>query len=324
MGRAHFYRGEPREALGYFEQVLAVAQTLGDDELLASSSSVVGRAMMLQGRFGRARPMLLQAVAPLEKTGNWNDWIWAVASLGLALAAGGDYAAGVVEAQRAVERARELKTLTGMAVANIYLAATHLMGGDAQQMLDVSRSVIQTAEQSGDRLYVYVGHGFCGWAYARLGQFEAAQDSLARSEEIAQTLGGRLILADWFAAANAEIALATRHAEQALQLAREAVQTAQGVGSVFSAGLAQRVWGEALVRLSPPQWEEAERHLATSVQLLESGQILLEAARVRVAWGHICSAQGKQTEAQALWAAAAEQFKRSGVMTEPAPGSPSP
>lgn len=318
MGRAHFYRGEPREATSYFERVLATAQTLGDDELLASSSSVMGRAMMLQGRFGRARPLLAQAVTPLEKTGNWTDWIWAVASLGLALAAGGDYAAGVAEAQRAVERARDLKTLTGLAVANIYLAAAHLMGGDLQQMLDVSQTVIQTAEQSGDRLYVYVGHGFCGWAHARLGQFEAAMDCMARSEEVARTLGGRLILADWFAAANAEIALATSHAELTLNVARTAVQTAQSVGSVFSEGLARRVWGEALVRLSPPQWAEAEQHLSDSVQLLESGQIMLEAARVRMAWGHICAARGNPTQANELWAKAAEQFDASGVLDKSA------
>ena len=31
MGRVHFYRGEPREATGYYEQVLGVARELGDE-----------------------------------------------------------------------------------------------------------------------------------------------------------------------------------------------------------------------------------------------------------------------------------------------------
>ena len=51
-------------AIGYYRQVLEVAKELGDEELLAIPSSVIGQAMLLQGHYNKAEPLLLQAIQP--------------------------------------------------------------------------------------------------------------------------------------------------------------------------------------------------------------------------------------------------------------------
>ena len=72
IGRIHYYRDEPREA--YFQQVLAVGQELGDPGLLAIPLAVMGRALVVQGHFDRAIPVLAGAIGPLEKANEWLDW----------------------------------------------------------------------------------------------------------------------------------------------------------------------------------------------------------------------------------------------------------
>jgi hypothetical protein len=99
---------------------------------------------------------------------------------------------------------------------------------------------------------------------------------------------GRLILADWFAVARADIALAAGRIEEALTLAEQAVGVAQQVGSVFTQALAHRVWAQALAAATPPRWDEAQAQMATSLSALETSQARLPAAHARLVWGQLC------------------------------------
>ena len=62
--------------------------------------------------------------------------------------------------------------------------------------------------------------------------------------------------------------------------------------------------------------EEAERHLAASIQTLLSGENLLEAARTQVAWGLLCRDRGDLASAQGHFEQAAAQFETSGLTGE--------
>ena len=155
-------------------------------------------------------------------------------------------------------------------------------------MLDESRALVEVSEQAGDRLYVYFGYGFQGWAYSRLGNRAAARESMAKSQAIAQSIGGRLLLVDWFAAANAEIALTDGDVAGALTLAEQAVAVSKPVDGVFAEGMAHRVWGLALAAKAEAQatdsdWAAVEAQLMASVQIFESGDCRMECAR-RTTW----------------------------------------
>ena len=81
-------------------------------------------------------------------------------------------------------------------------------------------------------------------------------------------------------------------------------------------GLARRAWGQALVALKTPQWDEAEGQLAEGLRLLESGQAQLEAARTHVAWGAVCRDRGDLDAARTRWERAAAQWQASGLTHE--------
>jgi tetratricopeptide (TPR) repeat protein len=311
QGRSHYLRNELREAIGLYQQVLAVGQEYGDEELLALPSSVIGRVLGVQGQFGKVTPLLKQAIPLLEKTGNWVDWIWAVGFQGLSLAGRGFYEEGVAEGQRALARAEEMKYLTGIAASRLLITATHLMAGMMQRVLDESQLVLEVAEQSGDRLYLYLGRGFQAWANSALGNHTASAESIAQRKAIAESLGGRLLLTDWFAASDADIALNAGNISDALALAEKAAGVARGVGGIFAEGVAERVWGQALARAETPEWDKIEEHLATSVRVFESGENILPAAYTELAWGIVSRNRGETTAARGHLEKAAEQFERS-------------
>src|SRR5205085_487253 len=128
--------------------------------------------------------------------------------LGIAFSATGHHTARVAEGEHALGRAQETNTHTGIAVSHVCLSAICLLGGEIERMLEESRTTVEVAEQSGNRFMTYLGYGFRGWAESRLGRHEAAMKSMAQSQAISQSLGGQLLVADWLAAAHAEVVLA--------------------------------------------------------------------------------------------------------------------
>lgn len=190
------------------------------------------------------------------------------------------------------------------------------MGGDLSRMQEESNLVVELAEQSGDRVFAYLGYGFRGWAASRMGRHEDAIESMERSQALGRQPGGQLLLKDWLAVAHAEVVLAAGRVEDALSCAEVAVELARSVDGVYGEGLAHRVWGQALAEDSPPRWEEAEIHLATSVQFLESGEVFLEAARTHVVWGQICRKRGDMNPALEHFGKAVVWFEDAGLAHE--------
>jgi len=303
-------------ALAHAQRVLEEARELKDEELVARASVLVSRILLHQGNYGPIEGLLTPVLPVLEQRERWLDWTYALGYLGGALAARGQYAAGRALGQRAQEQARragDMKSRRGL-VSHLYLSYICLHGGDPAQMLRQSRQAVEGAELLGDWVFVYIGSGFCGWAQSRLSQYQEGIQSMQRAQATSQRLGGHLLFQDTFAAVSAELLLAAGQVEEALTRIEVVVEEAREVGGMLSAGLAQRVWGQALARLE--HREEAEAHLAESWQILLSGEALLEAARTQVAWGLLCRNHGDLSSAQRHFLEAAAQFETSGLTKE--------
>lgn len=316
-GHAYVHRGQPAEAIGYMRQVLAAAQEgVGGPELLAIPASVIGRALWVKGQISEAEALLAQAIEPLATAANWHEWILAVGVRAECLAAQGQVQPAFAEGERALRKAEETGTLVGIAQSHLALAIVSWQGGELERMRGEAYQVVQTAEKGGDQFVTAAGLGFASWAEALLGNIATAEELSRRSLSMGATIGPRLLLADWFAAARAEMALLGGRLDDAQARAREAVDLAREVGSQFSEGLAERVWGRALANVPAPNWTEAEAHLAASLQAFETGHALLEAARTHVAWGQVLQRRGDPQAAREHFEKAAAQFQTSGLLGE--------
>ncbi len=316
IARMHFFRQERRAALEDFDRLLPLAEEAGDEGLATLALNMMGRIWLWGGAFDRALPLLKQTLPSLEQSQNWTEWILNDGLVGVALAAGGNYHAGVAEAERALGRANDLRFPNGTAVAYGMLALIHMMGGAILPMLEASRAALQIAVPSGITIASYMAWSARAWAESRLGQHQAALDSMARAESAAQIPGSHLFLDDWLAAIKIEMALNAGRIEETLARVEQAVSFARSVDGRFAEALVQRAWGTALARLDPAAAQEAETHFASSLDLLDAGGALLEAARTQVAWGQALKARGDTEAAREHLQRAAAQFQASGLDAE--------
>jgi tetratricopeptide (TPR) repeat protein len=313
LGRIHRLRHEFPEALLYYSQVLPVAEEIGDPELLGIPSMDIGQTLLVQGRAGQAEPLLRRAMTALQQTGSLLDQVRALIQHGMAIAMLGDYAVGVAQMQRALARAHEMGSVPLTCLGQIHLASCFNFVGDPQRAMEAARKATEAAEESGDQMSVYWGRGFLAWGEAGTGQFEAAEATMAQSQAIAQELGGQLLMQDVFLAARAEIALGMGRIQEALDLAERAVVMAQGMGSLGGGVFGSRVWGQALARLDPQRWDEAEARFARCLRLIESAPSPPQAAHTHLIWGTVCRDRGDLDAAREHWEEAAALSEACGI-----------
>jgi tetratricopeptide (TPR) repeat protein len=316
MGRVHYGTNKMPEAIGYFQQVLEVAEELDDAELLALPSLTIGAVMLVQGHLDKAKSLLSKAIPASAQMGTWPEWSRAVGYHGIALSMSGDCAAGVAEVQRALARSKEISSLRDIAMSNVHLSVAYIYAGDLPHGIEAGRKGAEAGQQSKERIFVCLGNAWRAWAEGRAGDFEDAAASMARSQAVIQEVSGQIIATDWIAAINAEIALGMGCFEDALALAERAISIAQKMGGIFAEGLARQVQGQALAALDPPRWGEAEAQLTEGLRLLESGQQRVEAARTHVAWGTVCRDRGDLAATREHWEQAAVQFEASDLLQE--------
>ena len=314
-GRIHYYRNDYRAATESLEHARGLARASGEHRLALLCLSTLGRVLGLQGQFGRAVALLSQAAGPLESAQDDWEWVASAGNLAIARAASGDYPAGLAEQQRILARVRAIGDLRRRTISLYHLAILHLFGGNPAPAWEAAQTCVCTAEESGDPINIYIGLGFRAWAESRLGQPEAAAETLARGRSIALRFGGQLGYSDWFAAAEAELALNAGRPEEARDLAQQAVTRSQAVGGLFAEGLAHRVWGQALAALGHGP-EVVGEPLISSLSCFEEGEARLEAARTRVIWALVRRDSVEHKTARDHLAEAAAQFEVSGPVTE--------
>ncbi len=314
LGRLHVYRNDFGRAKGYFQRLLEESKGLGDSALLAIPSFMMGRVMTLQGHFGEGARLLAQAVTPLEQAQDWVNWLWTVGFQVMALGALGQLHRAKSLHERALAHAREANNVPGIALCYLTAGYANLFGRDYLRTLECSRTALAAAEQSGERMYCALAHGQKAWAESRLGLHEEAAVSAAQRQEVVESLGGRIVSSDWFAAVDAELALRAGRVEEAVGLARQAVEGARAIEGIFAEGLAERTLGQALV--AQEAWGEAEPHWRASLRCFDTGQARLEAAHTRVAWAGLLAGRGEREAARALLEQAMPAYVESGLLGE--------
>ncbi len=303
IGRAHYYAGRLREAIGYFQKVLAVAPQLGDPELLALPGAVLGRVLFMQGQFLRSLQLLDEAVPLLQAAKNRHEVLFAHIYRAGARTCLGDYAAGLAELNAVLTLARASRNQNAETMVHTALAMIHLVAGKYAEAIENAGEALAVSEQSGETMFRYSSNAFIAWALTGLGESQGALRHWAAAHEAAKPLGGRLLLGEWLAAIESETLLESGDVAAALQRGQEALGIGKAAGSLIAEALAERAIGRALAACPPPQRDEADAHLARSLSLMEGIGAKYDLARTALALGQARIARGD-------WASAAEPLTR--------------
>ena len=307
-GRIHFYRGETKQALDYYQQVLPAGIEAGDEELIALPSCLIGAALLIQGDAVRGVPLLAQAAGPLERLGEPFEWFRAVGYHGLGLLALGRYETGVAELQRVRDRAHEIGQPSLLSAAHLMSGTSFLLSGDWPLVIEHLAKVLELARETGDKLHLSLAWSGIAWAHSQLGRHDSAAECRASAQRIADTMGGRLMLNDWFCAGDAEMALNAGDVDLALRRAAQVAEETGAAGQLFSCGIAHRVWGEALALGG--DFGAADEHMEKSIATHAAGGIHAQVARTRFRWALQHRRRGDIARAESLYASAREDFAR--------------
>jgi hypothetical protein len=195
----------------------------------------------------------------------------------------------------------------------IVLAFQGCLSRDAAAFAEAARAASEAGRQAGNSLMTSVGLGFDAWALSRLGQHDEAEARMAEAIAEADKIGGRIVAADWVAAAGAELALNAGRPDEAVARVIPAIDRARAIGGIFGEAVAQRVWGQALAAAKPDAADEVDLHLATALELFLEGGCKLEAAHTHAAWGALLRDRGDATLAADHLGHAAELLAEAGL-----------
>jgi tetratricopeptide (TPR) repeat protein len=298
IGRIHYAQGKLREAIGYFEKVLAAAQKSRDPELMAFSQTLMSRALCVQGHFKKSLQLLDQTIPLLEAAKNRHEALNNYIYRGITRTCLGRYAAGMSDINGALEIARSCRDQNVETFAYTGLCFIQLVAGDYIEGTESARKALELAERTGEPLYRYTSNSFLGWAHLRLGKPNESLPYWTAAREVAKALGGRLILAEWIAAIEAEALLESGDPAGGLRRGEEALVLARTSGSIFGEALAERAIGRTLVAI-PPRLGEAHLHLSRASELFESIGARYDLARAVLAEGEALLADNDPSSAAA-------------------------
>ncbi|HWY50168.1 MAG TPA: adenylate/guanylate cyclase domain-containing protein [Chthoniobacterales bacterium] len=282
IGRAHYYGGKLREAIGYFQKVLAVAPMLGDPELMALPGAVIGRVLFMQGQFQKSLQLLDQAIPLLEAANNRHEMLFAYIYRGASRTCLGDHSAGLSDLKSALKIARLSQDQNAEAMAHTGLALVQMFAGNYTAGMESARTALAVAEKSGDAMFRYSSNSFVAWALAGLGKFPESLKHWAAARDAAKPLGGRLLFRESFAAIEAETLLQAGNTNAALTQAEEALTLAKVAGSAIAEALAERALGRTLTAI-PDRVGEALAHVSKSSTILEKIGAKYDLARTMLA-----------------------------------------
>lgn len=279
-------------SLYYSQLVLEEAQKLENAGLVALSYWMKSRVLIFRGHYKQAKEVLGQAIELLGKTGNETDRIQAVIHYSLALTVTGHYAEGLAELEQA--RIYCSQPANQLYLPQYYVASSwvHLAAGNIKMGLEANRLAIEKARPIDDwnLLHSLVLKGLFE---SYLGQFQAAEQSMAEANLLLQRYAGRIAATDIHRAIFALINLNLGKYDRAIELAWQALDLAREAGGLYSEGIAERVLGQAFTASGPEKYPEAETHLAASVRAFETGGAVLFSAQSYSAWGDLAARQGQ-------------------------------
>ncbi|MFN8371564.1 MAG: protein kinase [Anaerolineae bacterium] len=304
---AHLYvRGELGPAIGYFMQVISLAEKLGLEELLMVPYNIMARVFVLSGDLPKALPMLLKGIPLAEKYHDLEMLSGSLAYHALICVFQGNLEESKQIFEHATAVGQELGHPSRLSGNLTILGCAYSIAGLPDESDDMLKRSQVIAEQTHDQQIIYMNTGSMGYNQALYGHYETARDYLDRALQTAEKNRWGLYVG-LFSVYRAEVELLLGNLEQAMTRAQVALAISQAGSQKTAVGEAQRVM--AKVYMQQQQWAEAESALLSAVRLLEEITMPSPAAICKYELAQVYRALKQPEKARAMLDAALATFE---------------
>ncbi len=350
IGRTWERKAEYNEALRWLGLALAELDMDGETARAPERARVyndLGWVNYRQGQSQKARSWALRALEILDGTDQFQDIASAYNRLVAVYYQTGRWEEATEYAEKGLQLRERMGYTYGVASSLSNLAGLLIIQGEWGRALDCVQRSLQYSEQMGDAEGVAVAYNNLGLIYRDRGNFDQAEESLEKSLEVAGRIRNPLLMA--FAHTNlghlalvrgefrsalghlqrgqalagevgsneqvaeilwlmADVLLRLGEVEEASVLANRSAALARQTQSKNNEGAARRVLGQ--VCLAAGDLPAAEEHLEAACQIFAALRHPFELAKSRLRLADLRANQGRQAEARALLAQAAETFEQ--------------
>ena len=182
-------RGDWEQARAYFPRALEMALDLGDDDLAGLACLNAGVIANSQGNPREARTLYLESIGSFVRSGNSVHAMMAYNNLGLASADLREWIDAEVYFSRGIEIGERLQHSPQLAKLYCNLAEPLIHVGELARASASLERAEQMARVVGDRVIQAEVHRFRGSIARRRGEFQAAEEHLEQSVEVAGGAG---------------------------------------------------------------------------------------------------------------------------------------
>lgn len=252
-----FYKfsGEMRSAQEIAEQLLQIAETLGDSALVMEAHRAMGSALVEQGKCSEALEHFNQASRlypanrnhPYTLTIAHDCKVVSECFAARALWALGNPDGALERTQGALEFAKELSHPASRVFAAHFSTQLHQLRGEPVLAQERAREVVKLADEYGLDLWQALGNIDLGWAEAELGNAEQGIEQMQRGLASYLATGAKLWCPYLLGLLAGQLAKAGR-VEEGLGAITKALTLAEESGEWYSMAELYRVKGELIIQ----------------------------------------------------------------------------
>jgi class 3 adenylate cyclase/predicted ATPase len=291
------------------EQLLWLAQRLGEPTHLLEAHEALGRTLFFLGDYAAARTHLEQGIAltdpaaeqPLALRHGDAPGVWCLTAAALTLWCLGYPAQAVRRSQEALTLAQTLAHPLNMAAARFWVTHLHYRRRELGAVQRQAETLLTLATAQGFPLFVGFGTFLHGWTLAMQGEGETGRAQMQQGLAEVLATGQPLGRPRWLVM-RAEAAAHASKVEEGLCLLADALTAfeASALGDMLSE--AYRLRGELLLRQVVPDVAEAEACFHQARTIARRQQAKSWELRAAMSLSRLWQRQGKRAEAHELLA----------------------
>jgi predicted ATPase/class 3 adenylate cyclase len=302
----HIVSAQHQTARELGEQLLNLAQSIGDPALLVQAHRALGEALQNLGELVPAQEHLTQGSALYDPQqhrshGFLDPGVFCLSFAALVLWLLGYPEQALQRSQAALTLARALSYPFNLVYALLFATMLHQGCREWQLVQNRAEAAIALALEQGLPDHVTYGTIMRGWALAMQGQWE---EGIAQTRQglVAQHASGSQIARSHFLALLAEAHAAAGQTEGGLDVLAEALALVDHTGERYWEAEIYRLKGELLLRQAVPDAPQAEACFQQSLTIARRQQAKSWELRAALSLSRLWQQQDKRTEARQLLA----------------------